>query len=74
MRFCCFPAKPGIYEVALPVVVDDEFERPYQMITLKGELKASQLWFDPLAVVLTPVPLHIELTSDFQILASNYAK
>ena len=66
--------RPGFYNVSVPVVVDDEFDKPYQYITLSGELQAPRMWFDPLAVVLTPVPLDTEISTEFQILAANYDK
>lgn len=72
VMFC--PEKSGIYEVSLPVVLNDDFEHPYQHITLKGELKSPQLWFDPLALILTPVPLQMDIATEFRILAANYAK
>ena len=58
----------------MPVILNDDYEHPYVHFTLNGELQAARLWFDPLAVVLTPVPLETEVVQDFQILASNYTK
>lgn len=66
--------KPGKYESSVPVILNDDYEHPYVHFTLNGELQAARLWFDPLAVVLTPVPLETEVVQEFQILASNYTK
>ena len=54
--------------------VDDNEERPYQHLRVRGELQQSRLWFDPLAIVLTPVPLQTAISIDFQILASSYIR
>ena len=69
-----FSVRPGFYNVSVPIVLDDEFDTPYQYISLSGELQAQRMWFDPLAVVLTPVPLDTEISADFQIMAANYDK
>ena len=68
-----FADKPGYYNVTLPIVLENNFEEPYQYITLAGELKAPRLWFDPLAVVLTAVPLDTDVTAEITILAENYS-
>ena len=70
--FC--PNKPGHYEASIPIVLDDDFEHPYQYLKIEGELKTARVWFDPLAIVLTPVPLETEIGTEFQILAANYTK
>ena len=54
--------------------VGNEFDKPYMYITLVGILKSPRLWFDPMAIVLTPVPLETEMTANFQILAANYSR
>ena len=64
--------KPGHYEVSLPIVLNDDYETPYQYISLSGELKCPHVWFDPLAIVLTPVPLDMEISADFLIMATDY--
>ena len=66
--------QPGRYEVSVPIVLDDQFDKPYQYLTLTGLLKAPTLWFDPLAIVLTPVPLDTEVCADFKIHAADYSK
>ena len=66
--------KPGKYKSSVPVVLNDDFEHPYVYFSMSGELQAARLWFDPLAIVLTPVPIDTEVVQEFQILASNYTK
>ena len=56
------------------MILNGNYEHPYAHMTLSGELQAARLWFDPLAVVLTPVPLETETVQEFHILASNYTK
>ena len=58
----------------MPVILDDDYKRPYQYIHLVGYLKAPVIWFDPLAIVLTPVPLDTEVSTEFTLLAANYTK
>ena len=70
--FVWFPDKAGHYEVTVPVYINDEEKRAYQHITLCGELKSPMVWFDPLAIVLTPVPLGTDVSVDFSILAATY--
>ncbi len=69
-----FSAIPGKYEAKVPVIINDDYNNPYVYITMVGELKAPRVWFDPLALVMTPVPLDTEITMDFQILCADYAK
>ena len=69
-----FSVQPGHYQVTVPVIINDQFDRPYQYIHLTGYLKAPMLWFDPLAIVMTPVPLETEVSTDFIIMAANYTK
>ncbi len=66
--------RPGQYEVTVPIILNEQFEKPYMFLTLLAELKHARLWFDPMAIVLTPVPLQTEVVVEFQILAANYTK
>ncbi|CAH1800026.1 unnamed protein product [Owenia fusiformis] len=68
------PKEPGHYEAKIPVVLNDEFHKPYQFLKLVGELKAPRIWFDPLAIVMTPVPLDTEVSVKFHLMAANYEK
>ncbi|XP_053397416.1 cilia- and flagella-associated protein 47-like isoform X4 [Mercenaria mercenaria] len=70
VMFC--PKEPGRYEVLLPVILNDNYEKPYQYLQVVAELKAPKLWFDPLAIVLTPVPLLTEVSSEFTMFAAQF--
>ncbi|XP_006816677.1 cilia- and flagella-associated protein 47-like, partial [Saccoglossus kowalevskii] len=65
---------PGCYETKVPIVLNEEYDKPYRFLHLIGELKSPQLKFDPLAIVLTPVPLCTEVSADFTIHASGFRK
>ena len=69
-----FPDRPGHFEAMVPMVLNDEWDTPYQLLTLVGELTSPRLWFDPLAIVLTPVPLDTAVSAEFQVMASNYTR
>ena len=60
--------------MSLPLVINDEWDKPYQYLTLVGELKSPKLWFDPLAIVLTPVPLDTDISAEFHVMAANYTR
>ncbi|XP_048239518.1 cilia and flagella-associated protein 47-like isoform X3 [Haliotis rufescens] len=70
VHFC--PAQPGKFECLVPVVLDELWDKPYQYLHILGELKAPRVWFDPLAICLTPVPLTTEVSCEFNILGSQY--
>ncbi|XP_077977423.1 cilia- and flagella-associated protein 47-like [Glandiceps talaboti] len=70
--FC--PEAPGCYETKVPIILDDEQDKIYRYLHLIGELKAPRLRFDPLAIVLTPVPLCTEVSADFTVHASGFRK
>ncbi|XP_013416633.1 cilia- and flagella-associated protein 47 isoform X1 [Lingula anatina] len=67
--FC--PNKAGKYEIQVPIIINDE-EKPYSFLELSGELKSPRVWFDPLALVLTPVPLTTDVSAEFKIFATDY--
>ncbi|KAL3884217.1 hypothetical protein ACJMK2_030436, partial [Sinanodonta woodiana] len=67
--FC--PKTPGKYEVILPILLNDS-EKPYQYLHLVGELKSPKLWFDPLAIVMSPVPLKTDISAEFTIFAAQF--
>jgi hypothetical protein len=48
------------------------YSNPYVYLELTGHLKAPKIWFDPLAIVLTPVPLCTTVSTEFSILTANY--
>ncbi|KAL5010428.1 hypothetical protein ScPMuIL_012733 [Solemya velum] len=72
VMFC--PKEGGKYECLIPIIIDDNFEKPYQYLHVIAELKAPKMWFDPLAIVMTPVPLATEVSNEFMLLATQYTK
>lgn len=58
----------------IPIYINDIEDKPYQYLQVIGEMKAPKVWFDPLAIVMTPVPLLTEVTTEFTVLASQYTK
>lgn len=70
--FC--PKEPGRYECLLPVILNGNYDKPYQYLHIIAELKAPKLWFDPLAIVLTPVPLSTEVSAEFTLFAAQFRK
>ncbi|XP_041462969.1 cilia- and flagella-associated protein 47-like isoform X1 [Lytechinus variegatus] len=70
--FC--PEEPGEFQAKIPIILDGATDRPYQYINLHGILKSPQLTFDPLAIVLTPVPLSTKVSADFTIRAAGFRK
>jgi hypothetical protein len=60
--------------VSVPIILNEEFDKPYQYINLLGELKCAHVWFDPLAIVLTHVPLEMEISAEFLLMATDYMK
>ncbi|XP_052708553.1 cilia and flagella-associated protein 47-like isoform X1 [Crassostrea angulata] len=70
--FC--PKKPGKHECVIPIYINDDTQKPYQYLQVVGEMKSPRIWFDPLAIVMTPVPLLTEVCTEFTVLASQYTK
>ncbi|KAL8606797.1 hypothetical protein ACOMHN_049626 [Nucella lapillus] len=68
--FC--PKEAGVYEAVVPVVIHEQWDKPYQMLHIVGELQEPQLGFDPPGICLTPVPLLTDVHCEFSILASQY--
>ena len=67
-----FAGEPGRYEALFPIILNDNYEKPYQYLQVTAELKAPKLWFDPLAIVLTPVPLTTEVSTEFTLHAAQF--
>ncbi|XP_072178621.1 cilia- and flagella-associated protein 47-like [Diadema setosum] len=70
--FC--PEEPGEFQAKVPIILDGATDRPYQYLNVHGILKSPQLTFDPLAIVLTPVPLSTKVSADFTIRAAGFRK
>ncbi|XP_021363645.1 cilia- and flagella-associated protein 47-like isoform X2 [Mizuhopecten yessoensis] len=69
--FC--PTEPCRHELVIPILINDS-EKPYQYLQVIAEMKSPKLWFDPLAIVMTPVPLMTEVSTEFTVLAGQYSK
>uniref|UniRef100_A0A1I8GWP8 Calponin-homology (CH) domain-containing protein n=1 Tax=Macrostomum lignano TaxID=282301 RepID=A0A1I8GWP8_9PLAT len=67
------PRSPGQFKARLPVVINDDWQFPYDHLTLRGELTWPSITFVPPALTLTPCPLHSAISVQFSILAANYA-
>ncbi|XP_022089961.1 cilia- and flagella-associated protein 47-like isoform X2 [Acanthaster planci] len=72
VMFC--PDEPGEFHAKVPIILNEDESRPYLHINLYGVLKSPQLTFDPLAIVLTPVPLATKVSADFTIQAAGFRK
>ncbi|XP_076467202.1 cilia and flagella-associated protein 47-like [Babylonia areolata] len=68
--FC--PKEPGVYEAVVPVVINEQWDKPYQMLYITGQLREPKVWFDPPGICLTPVPLLTDVHCEFNVLASQY--
>ena len=58
----------------VPVILNGNRDSPYRTLTLKGELQAPNLKFDPECLRLTPVPLSTQVTVNFNIIARGYRR
>ena len=65
---------PGLFVVHVPVILNGNRDIPYRTLTLKGELLAPNLKFDPECLRLTPVPLNTQLSVDFNVIARGYRR
>lgn len=67
-------ATPGEYSAKVPIILNGNIERPYQYLHLYGILHAPKLTFDPLAIVMTPVPLSTSTSTDLTIYAHGFTR
>ena len=58
----------------VPVILNGNRDSPYRTLTLKGELLAPNLKFDPECLRLTTVPLSTQATVNFNIIARGYRR
>ncbi|XP_078495986.1 cilia- and flagella-associated protein 47 isoform X1 [Ciona intestinalis] len=70
--FC--PKNVGSYVYNIPVILNGNKAKPYRHIYLNALLQAPTITFDPLALVLTPVPLSTAVYAEFNIIACGYNK
>ena len=64
--------EPGLYEAVVPVVINEQWATPYQMLYISGQLQEPKVWFDPPGICMTPVPLLTDIHCEFNVLASQY--
>ncbi|PIK38176.1 hypothetical protein BSL78_24987 [Apostichopus japonicus] len=72
VNFC--PTTPGEYSAKVPIILNGNIERPYQYLHLYGILHAPKLTFDPLAIVMTPVPLSTSTSTDLTMYAHGFTR
>ncbi|XP_070190234.1 cilia and flagella-associated protein 47-like isoform X3 [Littorina saxatilis] len=68
--FC--PREPGLYDAVVPVIINEQWDTPYQMLYITGKLQEPKVWFDPPGICMTPVPLLTDIHCEFNVLASQY--
>ena len=64
--FC--PSKPGVYTCTLPIVVNNNFDRPYYYIDIHGELLIPEIFFEPECLILKALPLGMEASDQVCII------
>lgn len=67
-------AIPGIYRASVPLILNDDHEKAYRVLELEGELLSSEVKFEPKSLDFKVVPLAIENTVEFEIIAKGYKK
>ena len=67
-------ARPGLFVAHVPVLLNGNRDSPYRTLTLKGELLAPNITFDPECLRLTPVPLGTQVSVNFNIIARGYRR
>ena len=70
--YYCFVAAPGMYEVAVPLILNDNTSQPYSHIQLSGELLLSNIEFEPEVIIFNAAPLDTERSAEIQIHAKGY--
>ena len=65
---------PGLFVAHVPVILNGNRDSPYRTLTLKGELLAPNLKFDPECLRLMPVPLGTPVSADLNIVARGYRR
>nr|XP_039264663.1 cilia- and flagella-associated protein 47-like isoform X2 [Styela clava] len=68
--FC--PRKAGSYSYKIPVILNGDERNPYRYLELNARIQTPMITFDPLALVLTPVPLATAVYAEFNIIATGY--
>ncbi|PFX34680.1 Calponin-likey domain-containing protein 2 [Stylophora pistillata] len=68
------PQSPGLFVAHVPVILNGSRDIPYRTLTLRGELLAPSLAFDPESIRLMPVPLNTKVSVNFNITARGYRR
>lgn len=75
VSFCLISTEsPGLFVAYVPVILNGNREMPYRTLTLRGELLAPSLTFDPDSIRLMPVPLSTKVSVNFNITARGYRR
>lgn len=75
VSFCLISTEsPGLFVAHVPVILNGNREMPYRTLTLRGELLAPSLTFDPDSIRLMPVPLSTKVSVNFNITARGYRR
>jgi hypothetical protein len=58
----------------VPIVLDDDYKNAYRVVELEGELRSADIKFEPKTLDFKIVPLAIENSVEFEIIANGYRK
>ncbi|KAG2456403.1 CFA47 protein, partial [Polypterus senegalus] len=64
----------GIYNLNVPIFINDDYIHPFRSITLSGVIKIPKIIFDPPSLILAPVPLETEVGAMISIIPSEYIR
>ncbi|XP_039602238.1 cilia- and flagella-associated protein 47-like [Polypterus senegalus] len=69
-----FTRESGIYNLNVPIFINDDYIHPFRSITLSGVIKIPKIIFDPPSLILAPVPLETEVGAMISIIPSEYIR
>ena len=69
-----FSAEAGIYHASVPLILNDDHKNAYRVLELEGELHSAEIKFEPTTLDFKVVPLAIENSLEFEIIAKGYRK
>lgn len=72
VRFTFLPDDAKSYSCVLPLYLDDNRDRPYLLVTVKGTGIFPHLTFDRPEVIMPVVPLSVKSTCVFHIINTGY--
>lgn len=67
-------ATPGVYHASVPLILNDDHQNAYRILELEGELLSPEVKFEPKSLDFKVVPLAIENSVEFEIIAKGYRK